>query len=206
MISILEKYPGINKYRDIILFLGRLLLILLAFYILIHLVKSRAELDRYFKTSGPVYLLSMASAYATRGVLTLAGYEAMVSYSYAYTGVIDQGVFVVNIPGSPGIWIGGHCLGLKLLSLFVILIAAFPGKIKPKLWFISGGILLIESLYIGRLAWLTIISKKVAESAAAFSMAEYSGRVHDNLNIALYILIVVLFIIYARYVAGPRRL
>lgn len=151
-----------------------------------------------------MYLLSGLTAQTTKAALYLAGYESVVSYSYDYTDVIDQGVFVVNIPGSPGIWIGGHCLGLKLLLLFVVLIVSFPGPWKPKLLYITGGVLLIELLYIWRLAYLVIISHRIVQSGVTMNMSEIAGRVHDNLNTGLYILIVVLFVIYARFFSRRR--
>lgn len=190
-----------QRNKTIILFLGRLVIALLLYFIIITLIKSNPAWDRYFKTSGPVYVLSAASARITQEALNLAGYEAEVHYSYAYTDVIGQGVFVVNIPGSDGIWIGGHCLGLKLLGVFVILIASFPGSIRRKIWFLAGGIALIEAIYIWRLAYLVVISKKVAERGADFNMAAISGQVHDYLNLGLYALIVILFFLYARFAA-----
>lgn len=190
-----------KRNRTVIRFLVRLVTALLIYFVLITLIKSNPAWDRYFKTSGPVYALSAASAHTTREALNLSGYEAEVHYSYAYTDVIGQGVFVVNIPGSDGIWIGGHCLGLKLLGIFVILIAAFPGRLRRKIWFIAGGITLIEAIYIWRLAYLVVVSKKVAESGADFNMAAFSGQVHDYLNLGLYALIIILFFIYARFIA-----
>ena len=139
-------------------------------------------------------------------MLNILGYPAEVEYTFAYTCIIDQGVFAIHIPVSRGIWLGGHCLGLKLLALFIILIACFPGKLKPKLLYIASGVVFIEILYIIRLVYLTIYSKQIFDSGVS-AMEENSivSRTHDNLNTLIYFIVVILFIVYIRYVSQGRK-
>jgi len=170
------------------------------------IIRRTPTLDRMFKTSGFVYSLSKATAYSTKSVLNLLGYPANVEYTDAYTCVIGQKVFAIYIPTSHGIWLGGHCLGLKLLGLFIILVACFPGKLIPKLWYIVSGVILIEILYISRLVYLTIYSKEIFDAGVSVDIENtVVRRSHDNLNTAIYFLVVILFIIYIRYFSKGKK-
>jgi exosortase/archaeosortase family protein len=172
----------------------------------ITLVKKNHALDRVFKTSGIVKTISAATAYTTKGVLNILGYPAVVEYTYAYSCVIDQGVYAIYIPESRGIWLGGHCLGLKLLTVFVILIACFPGKLKPKLLYLIFGLIFLEILYISRLVYLTILAKHIFDSRVSAGIENHViGRTHDNLNTVIYFIVVILFIIYVRYFSHGKK-
>lgn len=193
-----------KQYHDFFLFFTRIIIVFVILFTSITIIRKNPALDRMFKTSGFVHTLSEVTAYSTKNVLHVLGYDARVEYTYAYTCVIDQGVFAIYIPVSRGIWLGGHCLGLKLLALFIILIACFPGKIKPKLLYIAGGLLLIEMTYIARLVYLTIYSKQIFDTGVSADLEnDIVGRTHDNLNTLIYFLVVILFIIYVRYVSQP---
>jgi exosortase/archaeosortase family protein len=189
-----------KQYHEFILFFTRIIIVFVILFTAITITKRNPSLDRVFKTSAFVHTLSKVTAYTTKGVLNVLGYQAKVEYTYAYTCIIDQGVYAIYIPNSRGIWLGGHCLGLKLLALFIILIACFPGKLKPKLWYIICGVLLIEMIYISRLVYLTIYSKQIFDSGVSADIENYVvSRTHDNLNTAIYFLVVILFIIFVRY-------
>lgn len=195
----------IHHYHDFFLFFGRIIIVFAILYTCITVVRHNPTLDRFFKTSGFVHTVSEATANSTAGVLHVLGYPAKVAYTYAYECIIDQGVFAIYIPESRGIWLGGHCLGLKLLSLFIILIACFPGKIKPKLLYIASGILFIEITYISRLVYLTIYSKQLFDAGASVvDENRLVTRMHDNLNTVIYFLVVILFIIYIRYFSEDK--
>ena len=68
-----------------------------------------------------------------------------------------EGLRVIKIPGTAGLFLGDSCNGLSLFALFGIFIIAFPGPIKNKLWFIPAGILLIHVLNIVRIVLLSLI-------------------------------------------------
>ena len=202
-----SRFSSLRKqYHDFFLFFTRIIVVFVLLYLSITIIKKNPALDRMFKTSGFVHTISEVTAYSTKNVLNILGYQAKVEYTYAYTCVIDQGVFAIYIPDSRGIWLGGHCLGLKLLALFILLIACFPGKLKPKLGFIFGGVLLIEIIYIARLVYLTIYSKEIFDSGVAASVENFVvSRAHDNINTMIYFLVVILFIIYVRYFSLRKK-
>lgn len=193
------KADSLKPFRYLIIFFLRLTGAIALFFLIVILVKTFPALDSYFKTSGLIFWLTKFTSYATLFVLNILGYTAQVSYSYDYTSIIGQGVFVVNIPGSSGIWIGGHCLGLKLILLFILLIVSYPSPSRKKIWYVTTGVILIELIYIARLVWLVIVSKRVAGSGMQYDFGSYVTRVHDNMNTGIYILIVIMFIFYARY-------
>ena len=196
----------LKQYHDFILFFARIIIVFIILFAGITIIRKNPALDRMFKTSGFVHKVSEVTAYTTKDVLNILGYPAKVEYTYAYTCIIDQGVFAIYIPKSRGIWLGGHCLGLKLLALFIILIACFPGKLKPKLLFIASGILFIEALYISRLVYLTIYSKQIFDTGVSvFEENKIVTRTHDNLNTGIYFIVVILFIIYIRYFSQGKK-
>jgi exosortase/archaeosortase family protein len=196
----------LKQYHEFILFFTRIVVVFVVLFTAITIIKSNPALDRMFKTSGFVHELSKVTAHSTKSVLHIMGYPALVEYTYAYTCIIDQGVYSIYIPQSRGIWLGGHCLGLKLLSLFIILIACFPGKWKPKLLYIIGGVLFIEILYIARLVYLTIYSKQIFDTGVSSNLENnIVSRTHDNLNTGIYFIVVILFIIFVRYVSSGKK-
>lgn len=204
----------VKQYRDFYLFFARIIVVFLIMFASITIIRKNPALDRTFKTSTIVYHLSKATAYSTKAVLNTLGYEAHVEYTYAYSCYIDQGVFSITIPGSRGIWLGGHCLGLKLLALFVVLIACFPGRLKPKILYITGGLIFLEIIYIARLVYLSILSKDISEIAFQVKEKTYYisvwvenkvvGRMHDDLNTGIYFLVVILFILYIQFFSKGR--
>lgn len=195
-----------KQYHEFILFFTRIIVVFVLLFASITIIKKNPALDRLFKTSGFVHTISEVTAYSTKNVLNILGYPAKVEYTYAYTCIIDQGVFAIYLPNSRGIWLGGHCLGLKLLALFIILIACFPGKLKPKLLFIVGGVFFLEIIYVSRLVYLTIYSKEIFDSGvSAYIENNIVGRAHDNLNTVIYFLVVIMFIIYVRYFSQGKK-
>jgi exosortase family protein XrtF len=79
-------------------------------------------------------------------ILEFLGYE-----------VEHNGNRMLGIKGTPGLFIGDSCNGISLFALYSIFILAFPGKIVPKLIFISVGILVIHLLNVIRVMALSII-------------------------------------------------
>jgi exosortase/archaeosortase family protein len=196
----------LKQYHDFILFFSRIIIVFIVLFTFITIVHHNPVLDRVFKTSGVVYEISKVTAYTVNGVLHTLGYQSKVEYTYAYTCIIDQGVFAIYIPPTRGIWLGGHCLGLKLLALFMILIACFPGKIKPKLIYLVSGVAFIEVLYIARLTYLTIYSYQLYWTGTTAANENYLvTQRHDNLNTVIYFIVVILFIIYIQYFTRPKK-
>ena len=71
----------------------------------------------------------------------------------------DRDMQVLGIDGSNGVWIGSNCNAITLFSLFTVFILAYPGRQKPKFWFIPLGILIIHFLNILRVVSLALIAR-----------------------------------------------
>jgi len=98
----------------------------------------------------------------------------------------------VCIIGSYGVIIGNHCLGFGLMFAFSTLIAAYPGPIKLKLWFIPLGSILILCVNIARTVLLTILNFK---NEVLSSIDQ-----HELFNYIIYILIFFLWIVWTKLV------
>ena len=64
---------------------------------------------------------------------------------------------MLQIEGTPGLFMGDSCNGISLFALFSIFIIAFPGKTLVKLIFIPIGILVIHALNVVRVVLLAVI-------------------------------------------------
>ncbi len=65
---------------------------------------------------------------------------------------------VFGLDGSNGVWIGGPCNGITLMSLFGIFILAYPSNIKAKLWYLPLGLLIVYFINIIRIISLALIA------------------------------------------------
>lgn len=69
--------------------------------------------------------------------------------------VVKETVFFNN---NPGILIDTTCLGIKLISIFMIFVIAYPGgPWRSKLWFIPSGIVFLHFLNMVRVNTLSLI-------------------------------------------------
>jgi exosortase family protein XrtF len=84
--------------------------------------------------------------YLSKAILEWIGYAVSM-----------QGDRMIQIEGTPGLFLGDSCNGISLFALFGIFIIAFPGKTSSKLFFIPAGILIIHFLNIVRVVVLAII-------------------------------------------------
>lgn len=90
--------------------------------------------------------LSVNIASASAGLLRLLGFAASVA----------PGSTVLLMDGRPAVIVGAPCDGLVLYALFTGFIIAFPGPIRPKLWFIPAGIAGLYLLNIVRVGALAL--------------------------------------------------
>ena len=90
--------------------------------------------------------LSANIAAASAGLLRLLGFVAAVA----------PGSTVLLMDGRPAVVVGAPCDGLVLYALFAGFIVAFPGPVRPKLWFVPLGIGLIYLLNILRVGALAL--------------------------------------------------
>ena len=79
-------------------------------------------------------------------ILGWMGYESDLS-----------GERMIQIKGTPGLFLGDSCNGISLFALFSIFVIAFPGKIISKLFFVPMGILAIHFLNVFRVVVLSVI-------------------------------------------------
>lgn len=91
------------------------------------------------------YWLSVNIAAASAGLLRLLGFAASAG----------AGSPLLLMDGQPAVIVGAPCDGLVLYALFAGFIVAFPGPVRPKLWYIPLGVLalyLLNILRVGALA------------------------------------------------------
>ncbi|MFN3875792.1 MAG: hypothetical protein ACK4L7_07770 [Flavobacteriales bacterium] len=124
--------------RFIALGTGLWLAWLLAYHQLIH---PWGGLDRAFINS----LVAVASA-----LLKGLGYELLPEPR------ADLERYI-GVQGGSHLWIGDRCNGIPLIAAFTVFIAAFPGPLRHKAWFIPAGALLIHLLNAIRIAALAIV-------------------------------------------------
>ena len=64
---------------------------------------------------------------------------------------------MIQVKGTPGLFLGDSCNGISLFALFSIFVIAFPGKIIYKIFFIPIGIGVIHLLNVLRIVALSVI-------------------------------------------------
>lgn len=92
------------------------------------------------------YWLSANIAAASAGLLQVLGFAAGAT----------NGVPELLMNGRPAVLVGSPCDGLVLYALFSGFIIAFPGPVRPKLWFIPLGIAALYLLNIVRVGALAL--------------------------------------------------
>lgn len=102
--------------------------------------------------------MSITLVYMAKWMLMLFGVSTEMQYEFSEV--------TIKMAGSDlnGVWVGDACNGFILFALFAIFVAAYPGPLKRKLWFIPAGILGIHLINAIRVAILTIIAEKSPES------------------------------------------
>ena len=105
---------------------------------------------------------------------------------------------LLALGGRPAVWVGPACNGLVLYALFGGFVLAYPGPWGRKLWYIPGGILLIYSLNVLRVAALAL-NQHYAPRSLGFNH-------HYTFSIVVYAAIFGLWMLWARQLAGPTGL
>jgi exosortase/archaeosortase family protein len=90
--------------------------------------------------------LTINIAAASAGLLRLLGFAAS-------TGADSPLLLMDNLPA---VLVGAACDGLVLYALFAGFIIAFPGPVRPKLWFIPAGIGVLYMINIVRVGALAL--------------------------------------------------
>jgi exosortase/archaeosortase family protein len=63
---------------------------------------------------------------------------------------------LLSVDGQPAVIVGAPCDGLVLYALFAGFIVAFPSPLRPKLWFIPAGIIVLYLINIVRVGALAL--------------------------------------------------
>jgi len=129
--------------------------------------------------------LSVNIAAASAGLLRLLGFAAS----------IGQDTSVVMMDGRPAVVVGAPCDGLVLYALFTGFIVAFPGPLRPKLWFIPAGIVLLYLLNIVRVGALAL-NQHYAHQSVDFNH-------HYTFSFVVYACICLLWMQWVRWYGLP---
>ncbi|MFN5621841.1 MAG: exosortase X [Flavobacteriales bacterium] len=89
---------------------------------------------------------------STEVVLQTAGYSLS-----DYNNIPHAAQQHVGIEGSGGLTVGAPCDGVVLYVLFICFIAAFPGPLKHKAWYLPLGTLSVFAVNVLRIASLAVI-------------------------------------------------
>lgn len=124
--------------------------------------------------------LSVNIAAASAGLLRGLGFAATVG---ADTSLLLMG-------GRPAVIVGAPCDGLVLYALFAGFIIAFPAPLRPKLWFIPLGVLVLYLLNIVRVGALAL-NQHYAHQSVDFNH-------HYTFSFVVYVCICLLWMWWVR--------
>ncbi len=139
-----------KQYQPILRFIGLFGLFYLIFFLVYQgLIQNYTGLD---------FSLNKHLAYASAWLLNLFGFQAE-----PYITDTEATVKLLGSFGN-GVWIGDHCNGINLFSLFTIFILAFPSKkYKAKTIYILVGLTLLHFANLIRVCILTWMEKEYPE-------------------------------------------
>lgn len=101
----------------------------------------------------------------------------------------------IGIAGAGGVQVGDPCDGVVLFALFAIVLMAFPGGWRAKVWFIPTGVLLLHGVNIGRVCALILIQ---------WWRPEWLQFNHDyTFTILIYGVVFLLWYSWARFFVPP---
>jgi exosortase/archaeosortase family protein len=190
-----------KKNQMVVRFLAILAICILPALIFEMVARNNQGLRLTIGNSHIVYILSKWLVDATKAFLVLLGYHPVSEFSrtfYAYN------LFLLRIDGGGFVFIGVPCLGLGLIFTYIVLIIAFPGKLKSKLIFIPLGVFFIICLNILRISFLTLMlyrypsPEELAQTWAGF-IATYH---HPIFNYGVLLIIFLIFMIWVKHFSG----
>ncbi|WP_151088759.1 exosortase X [Hymenobacter baengnokdamensis] len=129
--------------------------------------------------------LSVNIAAASAGLLRLLGFAATAA----------AGSTTLAVDGQPAVLVGYQCDGLVLYALFSGFIIAFPGPLRPKLWFIPLGVVTLYLLNIVRVAALAL-NHHYAHRSVDFNH-------HYTFSFVVYAFICLLWMQWVRWFGSP---
>jgi exosortase/archaeosortase family protein len=184
-----------KKYKEPIWFITKMILFTIPLFIVFSILRSKPGIQASISESFPVYDFSKFLMVCSRNLLLLFHYDT----SFVFTkNIYHYGVFAIQIKGGVQTFIGFSCLGIGLMWIFMVLIIAFSGNWKYKLFYILSGIILIQALNVLRISYLTWLGRN-GESFDTKRLSIF-GLVHLDhhalFNLFIYIVIFFLFILW----------
>jgi len=181
-----------NQFLQFLIKLGLLTLPALLFF---SILRSNSVIQAKLSESFPIYHFSRLIMISAQKILLMIGYDATLAFNRA---IYHYPVFSLQIQGGIQTFIGFSCLGLGVMWVFISLIISWPGKIKAKIIFIISGLLMIFTLNVIRMAYLTWLGKDgilfTNKTISFLGIHKYDH--HDLFNFFIYIIIFILFILW----------
>jgi exosortase/archaeosortase family protein len=115
-----------------------------------------------------------------------------VSYFFLDIFGYDVNIYkrIIWIEGSQGVRVINACLGWSMMALFIGFILIYPGKRKPKYWYVPMGLVIIQFANIIRITAMVLVS---------FHQYDLMDFYHKYIfNFFLYLVVFVLWIIWVR--------
>jgi exosortase/archaeosortase family protein len=169
-----QKLPYLSK--EVSVFIFRLIALFIAYKILFFIIWRVPNLTQLHKNYTVFVIKTIL--YPVKWLLEFFEYPVLFLESER----------VVRIANSGGVRVSPPCSGLDIMFLYLALILSFPAKIKQKLYYSIGGILIIHLLNISRITALALLSYYAPE------WVEINHKI--IFNIIVYSIIVYLFYTY----------
>lgn len=113
-------------------------------------------------------------------------FASLFGYEYIITGK------TMSLVNGSGVVLGFSCIGFSIMSFYVAFVLAFPARLKNKLIYGIGGLLMIIALNIIRIGGLAVVYSKL-------NYQEIRDIDHHMVfNVIVYLFIFILFIFYTR--------
>lgn len=187
----LQTFNASQLVREVLVFVFKLLLVYFLWRCFSLMVGPEAQplAERPVPAVAAAYeafsnLLKTNLAEGSAWFIRLFGYEPIV-----------YGNNMVKIQGSSGVEIGNYCLAIELMVLFVALVATYPAPLKLKLPIIIGGVLLIHTVNMLRVAALNLLTVHYP------AYADFNHHFTFRILVFLFILF-----IYERFVKRANQL
>lgn len=144
--------------------------------------------------SKPIYFAYKSLLLISKSVLSFLGINVSLIYTdkiYYYP------VYALQTTGGDILFLGISCLGILLMLIYAVLIIAYPGNFRTKLWVIPVGCLIIQILNIIRIVFLTfLIDQYQININKGFTVGGILLSHHDIFNILILLVVFFMFRIY----------
>ncbi len=183
-----------GRYRELGLFVLKVIVLIIPLVILFSILRSIPDVQATISESFPVYHLGKLIMVSAHQLLSMFGYTSTLLFDRT---IYHYGVFSLQIPGGVQTFIGFSCLGLGIMWVYTVLIISWPGKIIPKTIYILIGLIMIFSLNVCRMSYLTWYGRNgLIFTERPISILGMKLDHHQLFNFFIYIVILALFILW----------